>query len=317
MERLPQGLVGGLGLGRNQLLWLLASLALTAGIGALVRSDAWLRLYKYTWAALGVGLLLMTFVFGHDVNGQRLALSIGPLTGQPSELLKVILVVFLAGYLSENRPLLMDESTRIGPIRLPPLPYLAPMIAMWAVALSIVLVQGDLGAALLFFAVFLILLYVATARASYVALGMVAFLAGGFVLYQIVPHVRTRVDIWIDPFATAQTTGYQVVQALHAFARGGILGTGLGAGLPAVGGLPPGGIPGPAHRLPVRRARRGARPRRDHGDPRAVPRRHRARAPDRRVRGGRLPGHPRRRAQPRRSASRRSSSRPATSSSSR
>ena len=243
MERLPQGLVGGLGLGRNQLLWLLASLALTAGIGALVRSDAWLRLYKYTWAALGVGLLLMTFLFGHDVNGQRLALSIGPLTGQPSELLKVILVVFLAGYLSENRPLLMDESTRIGPIRLPPLPYLAPMIAMWAVALSIVLVQGDLGAALLFFAVFLILLYVATARASYVALGMVAFLAGGLVLYQVVPHVRTRVDIWLDPFATAQTTGYQVVQALHAFARGGILGTGLGAGLPAVGGLPPGGIP--------------------------------------------------------------------------
>ncbi len=243
MERLPQGLVGGLGLGRNQLLWLLASIALMTAIGAIVRSDAWLRLYKYTWAALGVGLLLLTFAFGHDVNGQRLALSIGPLTGQPSELLKVILVVFLAGYLSENRPLLMDESSNLGPLRLPPLPYLAPMIAMWAIALSIVVVQGDLGAALLFFAVFLILLYVATARASFVALGMVAFVAGGIVLYQAVPHVRVRVDIWLDPFATASTSGYQVVQALHAFARGGILGTGLGAGLPAVGGLPPGGIP--------------------------------------------------------------------------
>jgi len=243
MERLPQNLVGGLGLGRNQLLWLLASIALMTVIGSIVRSDAWLRLYKYTWAALGVALLLLTFLFGHDVNGQRLALSIGPLTGQPSELLKVILVVFLAGYLSENRPLLMDESTRLGPIRLPPLPYLAPMIAMWAMALSVVVVQGDLGAALLFFAVFLILLYVATARASYVALGMVAFLAGGFVLYQFVPHVRVRVDIWLDPFAQASTNGYQVVQALHAFARGGILGTGLGAGLPAVGHLPPGGIP--------------------------------------------------------------------------
>lgn len=243
MERLPQDLVGGLGLGRNQLLWLLASLVLMTTIGSVVRSDAWLRLYKYTWAVLGVGLLLLTFVFGHDVNGQRLALSIGPFTGQPSELLKVILVVFLAGYLSENRPLLMDESTRLGPIRLPPLPYLAPMIAMWAMALSVVVVQGDLGAALLFFAVFLILLYVATARASYVALGMVAFLAGGFVLYQLVPHVRVRVDIWLDPFAQASTNGYQVVQALHAFARGGILGTGLGAGLPAVGRLPPGGIP--------------------------------------------------------------------------
>lgn len=243
MERLPPGLVGGLGLGRNQLLWLLASVAIMAAIGSIVRSDAWLRLYKYTWAVFGVALLLMTFVFGHDVNGQRLALSIGPLTGQPSELLKVILVVFLAGYLSENRPLLMDESTRLGPLRLPPLPYLAPMIAMWAIALSIVVVQGDLGAALLFFVVFLTLMYVATARASYVALGMVAFVAGGFVLYQVVPHVRVRVDIWLDPFATASTSGFQVVQALHAFARGGILGTGLGAGLPAVGGLPPGGIP--------------------------------------------------------------------------
>ena len=242
MERLPQGLVGGLGLGRNQLLWLLASVVVMTVIGAVVRSDAWLRLYKYTWAAFGVGLLLATFLFGHDINGQRLALTIGPFTGQPSELLKVILVVFLAGYLSENRPLLMDESTNIGPIR-PPLPYLAPMVAMWAIALSIVVVQGDLGAALLFFAVFLILLYVATARASFVVLGTVAFLLGGFVLYQVVPHVRVRVDIWIDPFATASTTGYQVVQALHAFARGGILGTGFGAGLPAVGGLPPGGIP--------------------------------------------------------------------------
>jgi len=112
MERLPQGLAGGLGLGRTQLVWLLVSIGFIAGIGALVRSDAWLRLYKYSWAALGVGLLLVTFAFGHDVNGQRLTLTVGPLTGQPSELLKVILVVFLAGYLSENRPLLIEESFR-------------------------------------------------------------------------------------------------------------------------------------------------------------------------------------------------------------
>jgi cell division protein FtsW (lipid II flippase) len=160
-------------------------------------------------------------------------------TGQPSELLKVILVVFLAGYLSENRPLLIDESTRLGPIQIPPLPYLAPMIAMWAVALSIVIVQRDLGAALLFFAVFLLLLYVVTARASFVVLGLLALFAGGALLYELVPHVRVRVDIWLDPFATASGSGYQVVQALHAFARGGILGTGLGAGLPTIGGAPP------------------------------------------------------------------------------
>jgi len=243
MERLPQDLAGGLGLGRTQLVWLLGSIGLIAGIGAFARGDAWLRLYKYSWAAFGVGLLLLTFVFGREVNGQRLTLAIGPLSGQPSELLKVILVVFLAGYLSENRALLVEQSTRLGPLRLPPLPYLAPMVALWAIALSIVVVQRDLGAALLFFAVFLLLLYVVTARASFVVLGLLAFAAGGAVLYEFVPHVRTRVDIWVDPFAASRAAGYQVVQALHAFARGGILGTGLGAGLPEVGGLPPGGIP--------------------------------------------------------------------------
>ncbi|HYN69467.1 MAG TPA: FtsW/RodA/SpoVE family cell cycle protein [Candidatus Eisenbacteria bacterium] len=240
MERLPQDLAGGLGgLAQAQLGWLMLSIGTATVLAIGVRNDAWLRRYKYTWAALGVGLLLLVFVFGRDVNGARLTLAVGPLSGQPSELLKVILVVFLAGYLSENRPLLVDESVRVGPLRLPPFPYLAPMVAMWAIALAIVVVQRDLGAALLFFAVFLLLLYVATARISYVVVGLFAFVAGAAVLYRFLEHVRTRVDIWLDPFADAQGAGFQVVQALHAFARGGILGTGLGNGLPTIGGRPP------------------------------------------------------------------------------
>jgi cell division protein FtsW (lipid II flippase) len=242
MQRLPQGLVtqpiGGteLGLGQLQLAWLLVSLAIVAGLAIAVRSDAWLRTYKYTWAAAGIGLLLLTFVFGSDVNGARLTLSIGPLSGQPSELLKVILVVFLAGYLSENRALLADESTRIGPLRLPPVPYLAPMVAMWAIALGIVVVQRDLGAALLYFAVFLAMLYVATGRPSYVVGGIILFLVGSWVLYQLFGHVRIRVDNWLDPWRDPQGAGFQVIQALYAFGRGGILGVGLGAGLPTIGG---------------------------------------------------------------------------------
>jgi cell division protein FtsW (lipid II flippase) len=240
MERLPQNLAGSLGgLAQTQLVWLLVSLTIVTGLAIAVRNDAWLRRYKYTWAAVGVGLLLITFLFGRDINGQRLNLQIGPLTGQPSELLKVILVIFLAGYLSENRPLLVEESTRIGPFRLPPLPYLAPMVAMWAVALGIVVVERDLGAALLFFLVFLLLLYVATARASYVLLGAVAAGVGGVAVYELLGYVRTRVDVWLNPFADPQGAGYQIVQALHAFARGGLLGTGLGNGLPTIGGLPP------------------------------------------------------------------------------
>ena len=138
MQRLPQDLVtldvGGstIGLGDIQLAWLCLAIAVATTLGIVVRSDTWLRRYKYTWAAVGIALLLLTFVLGVDVGGQRLTLRIGPVSGQPSELLKVILVVFLAGYLSENRPLLIEQDTRIGPLRLPPLPYLAPMVAMWA-----------------------------------------------------------------------------------------------------------------------------------------------------------------------------------------
>jgi cell division protein FtsW (lipid II flippase) len=249
MERLPQDLVvqhffgADLGLADVQLVWLVLALALAGTLGIVVRSDRWLRSYKYTWAAAGVALLLATFVLGTEINGQRLTLSFGPVSGQPSELLKVILVVFLAGYLSENRPLLVEESTRVGPLSIPPVPYLAPMVAMWAIALGIVVVQRDLGAALLFFAVFLLLTYAATGRLSYVVLGIAFFIIGAYVMYFLLPHVRARVDVWIDPFATPQTTGYQIIHALYAFGRGGLLGTGLGGGLPTVGGGQPGGIP--------------------------------------------------------------------------
>ena len=167
-------------------------------------------------------------------GGARLTLRIGPFSGQPSELLKVILVVFLAGYLAENRQLLVrGQHQRVGPLRLPPLPYLLPMLAMWGIALAIVIVQSDLGAALLFFLVFLGLLYVATRRASYVVLGMGLFVLGGFVLYELVPRVQERIDIWLNPWADPQGAGYQIIRALYAYGRGGILGTGLGAGLAA------------------------------------------------------------------------------------
>jgi cell division protein FtsW (lipid II flippase) len=245
MQRLPQELVtldiGStmLGLGDVQLLWLVLAIAVATTLGIVVRSDSWLRRYKYTWAAIGIALLLLTFVFGADVGGQRLTLRLGPVSGQPSELLKVILVIFLAGYLSENRPLLIEQDTRLGPLRLPPLPYLAPMVAMWAIALGIVVVQRDLGAALLFFAVFLALTYAATGRLSLVVIGLVLFLVGSAVLANLFAHVGARIAIWLDPFADPLGDGYQIVQSLHAFARGGLLGMGLGNGLPTVGGRLP------------------------------------------------------------------------------
>jgi cell division protein FtsW (lipid II flippase) len=245
MERLPQDLVtqrffgSELGLAEVQLIWLLLGLAVATTLGIVVRSDNWLRRYKYTWAVAGVALLLLTFVLGTEINGQRLTLVLGPVSGQPSELLKVILVIFLAGYLSENRALLVEQDTRVGPLRLPPLPYLVPMVVMWAIALSIVVVQRDLGAALLFFGVFLAMLYVATGRISLVLIGLVLFVVGSILMAQVFSNIRARYEIWLDPFADPLGAGYQVVQALHAFARGGLLGVGLGNGLPAIAGRPP------------------------------------------------------------------------------
>ena len=244
MERLPQdrvgsGFFGAVGLGQVQLVWLVLGLVVATTVAITVRSDSWLRRYKYTWAAVGIGLLLLTFAFGSEVGGQRLTLAIGPFSGQPSELLKVILVVFLAGYLSENRALLVEQDTRLGPLRLPPLPYLAPMAAMWAIALGIVVIQRDLGAALLFFGVFLLLLYGATGRISLVVIGLVAFFAGSALMANLFEHIGTRIAIWIDPFADPLGDGYQVVQSLHAFARGGLVGMGFGNGLPLVGGRVP------------------------------------------------------------------------------
>lgn len=244
MERLPQGLVvqrmgdRTLLLGDLQLLWLLLGLGLLGVTAISVRSVRWLREYRYTWAALGIGLLAAVFLLGDEVNGARLSIHVGPLSGQPSELLKVILVVFLAAYLADNRPMLARSSMRVGPVPLPPLAYLLPMLAMWGIALALVIVQKDLGAALLLFSVFLGLLYIATRRGMYVVVGMVLFVAGAALLYAILGHVRTRVDIWLDPWADPLGAGYQVIRALYAFGRGGILGTGLGAGLPTVDGVP-------------------------------------------------------------------------------
>jgi cell division protein FtsW (lipid II flippase) len=246
MERFPQDLVvqevgpWRLGLGALQIVWLGVALAVATVIAVAMRSDRWLRLYKYTWAAGGLALLALTFVFGSEVNGSRLTLQVGPVSGQPSELLKVILVVFFAGYLAENRILLSDARVRlVGPITVPPLPYLAPIGAMLALALGIVVVQRDLGAALLFYAVFLGMLFLATGRRTDVVLGLVLFAVGFALLAVLFPLVQQRISVWLDPWADPLGGGYQLIQGLQAFARGGLVGTGLGAGLPEIGGRLP------------------------------------------------------------------------------
>jgi cell division protein FtsW (lipid II flippase) len=201
---------------------------------AVLPAVGWLRELRYTWAALGLILVLSTFVFGVDPNGSgaRLWLGAGGVLFQPSEILKLLLVVFFAAYLDDYRELLTLSSVRVGPISLPPLPYLAPLLLMLAIALALVVLQRDLGAALLLFGLFLTMLFVATGRFAYVVVGLMLFVLGADLLYRLFSVVKVRVDTWLDPWATASTTGYQMVQGLTALAAGGVLGAGLTFGYP-------------------------------------------------------------------------------------
>ena len=193
-----------------------------------------LERYKYTCAAVGIVLVALTLVFGIDPNGSGARLWLGTpwLQFQPSEILKALLVVFLAGYLADKRELLTTGAVRWGPLRLPPLPYLAPLLVMWGLSIALLIWQRDLGAAILFFGVFLVMLYVAVGQAWYVAVGGVLFLAGGVVCYLLFAHVRLRVELWLHPWVDPQGRSYQIAQALYALASGGLLGEGLGKGYP-------------------------------------------------------------------------------------
>ena len=242
LNRLPQTLAGmnlfgvEVGMATTQLVWFAISLMAMVAIAVFFRDDGILRHYKYTWALAGAGLLVITFLFGTEINGARLWLSIGPVTFQPGEAIKIVLVVFIAGYLAEKRALLAGANRRIGPIKIPPLPYLLPMLAIFAIVMVMVVISKDLGIALLFYGIFLTMLFVATGRRSYVLIGLVLFVAGSYVAYLLFPHVHVRVDNWLDPIADPTGTGYQTVQALYAFGRGGLFGEGLGQGLPLISG---------------------------------------------------------------------------------
>jgi cell division protein FtsW (lipid II flippase) len=154
------------------------------------RDDGPLRHYKYTWALAGTLLLVITFLFGREVNGARLWIFLGPIGFQPGEAIKIVLVIFIAAYLAEKRTLLAGASARIGPIKVPPLPYLLPMIAIFVIVMLVVVISRDLGTALLFMGIFLTMLFVATGRRSYVLLGILLFIAGSFVAYNLFGPVR-------------------------------------------------------------------------------------------------------------------------------
>ncbi|MDO4289687.1 MAG: FtsW/RodA/SpoVE family cell cycle protein, partial [Eggerthellaceae bacterium] len=221
----------------NQLMWLFLGVAVMVVALALVRNLDKLANYKYTLMIVGVALLLspMLPLIGTEIYGSRIWLSIGGFSFQPGEIAKICIVLFLAAYLAQNREMLSVFTWDVGPFRLPSLPTLLPLLAMWALAFVIVVFEKDLGSALVLFLVFLVMLYVATGKKFYVAAGVVLAGIAAVVLYTFFGHVQTRVEIWLDPFSDALDSGYQLVQSIYSLADGGLFGVGIGRGM--AGGL--------------------------------------------------------------------------------
>jgi cell division protein FtsW (lipid II flippase) len=194
---------------------------------------SWLKRYKYTWLIVSLALQAATFVIGTGPpgSGAKLWISAGPVQIQPSEIVKITLVIFLAGYLDDKREVL-GSSWRLGRVSLPPIPYLIPMGLMWAASLLTLVVLNDLGSALLFFAVFLTLLYLASGRPVYVIVGTITFVVACWGAWQSFSRVGIRVQNWLDPWQDPFVNGYQPIQSDYAFASGGLFGAGFAQGQP-------------------------------------------------------------------------------------
>ena len=208
------------------------------GVGAfvatllVVRRTRVLERYRYTFALAGLALILAPFVpfLGEEINGARIWVRAGPVNFQPGEFAKIVLAVFFAAYLVDKRELLRTSTRRLGPLHLPEPKYLGPILLAWATSLVVMIAQKDLGSSLLFFTLFVVLLWVATERASWLVVGAALFALGAYVSWSVFGHVQQRVEIWLDPWQDPTGDGYQIVQAAFAMAYGGLTGTGLGLG---------------------------------------------------------------------------------------
>jgi cell division protein FtsW (lipid II flippase) len=207
----------------RQGVWIVVGVAVFALTLALLRTDfRLLEGYKYLFGVSAVGLLMLPALpgIGTTINGARLWVKIGPLQFQPGELAKIALIVFLAGYLREKREVLAQGRLK----------DFGPLLVIWGAAMLVLVETNDLGSALLYFGIFLAMLYVATGRVAFVALGIGLFVGGAAVAYQVVGHVKERVDVWLDPWQDPHGKGYQLIQSTYSIANGGYGGTGFGRG---------------------------------------------------------------------------------------
>jgi cell division protein FtsW (lipid II flippase) len=210
--------------------WLLIGVVLFVTTVVVVRDVHRLDAYRYLIGLVGLLLLAVTAVAGTSVNGARLWIHAAGFSIQPSEFAKIAIVVFLAGYLDQNKEMLSVPTSRLLGVPVPPLKYFGPLLVMWVLSLCMLVFMKDFGMSLLFLATFIAMLYMATTRLAYVVAGAALFAVGAGGAYRYVGHVHERFAIWLDPWRTAATSGYQLLQSLFAMADGGIVGPGFGRG---------------------------------------------------------------------------------------
>ena len=222
--------------GPSQLTWTILGVALFVGTLVVVRDFRILARFKYILGFIGVGLLLLPLApgIGATINGARLWVRLGPMSFQPGELAKLCLVIFFAAYLAERKELLSIASRRFAGLHFPDIKHFGPLLVMWGLSLSVMFFEKDLGSSLLFFSIFIVMLYMATARIAYVVVGGGLFAVGATIGYSIFTHVQDRVTVWFNVFdpKLVNDEGFQLAQSLFALATGGLFGTGLGQGQP-------------------------------------------------------------------------------------
>jgi cell division protein FtsW (lipid II flippase) len=221
-------------LSRTQLVWMTLGVLLFAAVLLLLRDHRRLQAFTYTsgFSALVLLVLPLLPVLGREIRGARIWINLGPLSFQPGEVAKVLLVVFFAGYLVLHRDALALAGRRFLGIDLPRGRDLGPILLMWLVSLGVLVFQRDLGSSLLFFGLFLVMLYVATERPGWLFVGGLLFSVGAYVAFLLFSHVQSRVDAWLDPF-DPDANSYQIVEGMFGMAWGGLVGRGLGQGNPS------------------------------------------------------------------------------------
>ena len=223
------------GLALKQLIWSALAVAIAGAVLFFLRDHRALRRYTFTAAVVGFGLLILPLIpgLGRQVYGSRIWIGLGPFSFQPGEIAKIVLAVFFAGYLVQTRDVLSLAGRKILGFTLPRARDLGPILVAWAASLGVLVFEKDLGSSLLFFGLFVAMLYVATERRSWIAIGLVLFSGGAYLAYLLFGHVQQRVLLWLDTFSPqALAVSDQLARGLMGMANGGLLGTGLGRGRP-------------------------------------------------------------------------------------